>query len=256
MIDPPSRARPRAQSQEQSQAGSRPQAEAGAAPAPRPSSEFVQALRGLRVWDPQVSALPLFDPATAPAEPVPLFATWFGEVVAAGEVEPHTMSLATADAEGRPDVRTVMLHDVDARGWHFASHAGSRKGRQLAHRPYASLGFYWPLLGRQVRVRGRVTVEPAEVAHADLHARSTGALAAALVGHQSEVLPSYEELERASEAAWARAERDPDVPVPSWTAYVVEPDEVEFFQGDARRRHVRLNYRREGEGWATELLWP
>ncbi|QFQ98217.1 pyridoxamine 5'-phosphate oxidase [Streptomyces phaeolivaceus] len=219
-------------------------------------SEFVEALRGLRVWDPRVSALPLFDPAAAPAEPVALFATWFGEVVAAGEVEPHTMSLATADAEGRPDVRTVMLHDVDARGWHFASHSGSRKGRQLAALPYASLGFYWPLLGRQVRVRGRVTVEPAEVAHADLHTRSTGALAAALVGHQSEVLSSYEELERASEAAWARAEREPDVAVPSWTAYVVEPDEVEFFQGDARRRHVRLDYRREDGRWATELLWP
>ncbi|MDX2691900.1 pyridoxine/pyridoxamine 5'-phosphate oxidase [Streptomyces scabiei] len=221
-------------------------------------------MRGLRVWDPKVSALPLFDPAAAPAEPVALFAAWFGEVVAAGEVEPHTMSLATADAEGRPDVRTVMLHDVDAHGWHFASHAGSRKGRHLAARPYASLGFYWPLLGRQVRVRGGVTVQPAEVAHADLHARSTGALAAALVGRQSEVLPAYEELERASQAAWERAsqaaweraEREPDVAVPSWTAYVVEPDEVEFFQGDARRRHVRLNYRREGDGWVTELLWP
>ncbi|MBP5930813.1 pyridoxine/pyridoxamine 5'-phosphate oxidase [Streptomyces scabiei] len=227
-----------------------------ASPAPAPPSDLVQALRGLRVWDPRVSALPLFDPAAAPAEPVALFAAWFGEVVAAGEVEPHTMSLATADAEGRPDVRTVMLHDVDAHGWHFASHAGSRKGRHLAARPYASLGFYWPLLGRQVRVRGGVTVQPAEVAHADLHARSTGALAAALVGHQSEVLPAYEELERASQAAWERAEREPDVAVPSWTAYVVEPDEVEFFQGDARRRHVRLNYRREGDGWVTELLWP
>lgn len=220
------------------------------------SSDFVRAMRLLRVWDPQVTALPSFDLAAAPAEPLSLFTTWFAEAVAAGQLEPHTMSLATADGEGLPDVRTVMLHDVDARGWHFASHAGSRKGRQLAARPYAALGFYWPVLGRQVRVRGRVTIEPAEVAHADLHARSTGALAAALVGHQSEVLSSCEELERASEAAWARAEREPDVPVPSWTAYVVEPDEVEFFQGDARRRHVRLNYRREDGGWATELLWP
>ncbi|MFM9590207.1 pyridoxal 5'-phosphate synthase [Streptomyces scabiei] len=233
-----------------------PAPSAPASPAPAPPSDLVQALRGLRVWDPRVSALPLFDPAAAPAEPVALFAAWFGEAVAAGEVEPHTMSLATADTEGRPDVRTVMLHDVDAHGWHFASHAGSRKGRHLAARPYASLGFYWPLLGRQVRVRGGVTVQPAEVAHADLHARSTGALAAALVGHQSEVLPAYEELERASQAAWERAEREPDAAVPSWTAYVVEPDEVEFFQGDARRRHVRLNYRREGAGWVTELLWP
>ncbi|MGW0712525.1 pyridoxine/pyridoxamine 5'-phosphate oxidase [Streptomyces sp. NPDC002643] len=227
-------------------------------PSPSSSSpaEFVEALRASRVWDARVTTLPSFEPGGAPGEPLGLFTAWFTEVVAAGEVEPHTMSLATVDAEGRPDTRTVMLHDVDAHGWHFATHAGSRKGRQLAGRPYAALGFYWPVLGRQVRVRGRVVVEPAEVAHADLHARSTGALAAALVGHQSEVLSSYAELERASEAAWTRAEREPDAPVPSWTAYVVEPDEVEFFQGDARRRHVRLNYRREGEGWITELLWP
>lgn len=228
-------------------------------PSPAPSSlssGFLRSLRALRVWDPQVTELPAFDPAAAPAEPSALFVGWFAEAVAAGQMEPHTMSLATADGDVRPDIRTVMLHDVDARGWHFASHSGSRKGRQLAARPYAALGFYWPVLGRQVRVRGRVVIEPASVAQADLHARSTGALAAALTGRQSEVLSSYEELERASEAAWARAEREPDAPVPSWTAYVVEPDEVEFFQGDARRRHVRLNYRREEAGWATELLWP
>ncbi|TPQ19128.1 pyridoxine/pyridoxamine 5'-phosphate oxidase [Streptomyces sporangiiformans] len=213
-------------------------------------------LRSLRVWDPEVTELPSFDPAAAPAEPLPLFTTWFAEAVAAGQTEPHTMSLATADDEGLPDVRTVMLHGADERGWHFASHAGSRKGRHLAARPYAALGFYWPALGRQVRVRGRVTVAPSEVADADLHARSTGALAAALVGHQSEVLPSYEELERASEAAWERAQREPDASVPSWTVYVLAPDEVEFFQGDARRRHVRLDYRRTDGTWVKELLWP
>ncbi|MFJ9587354.1 pyridoxine/pyridoxamine 5'-phosphate oxidase [Streptomyces acidicola] len=220
-------------------------------------TDLDELLRSLRVWDPEVTELRSFDPATAPAEPLPLFTTWFAEAVAAGQPEPHTMSLATADAEGAPDVRTVMLHGADEHGWHFASHAGSRKGRHLAARPYAALGFYWPALGRQVRVRGRVTVAPAEVADADLHARSTGALAAALVGHQSEVLAGYEELERASEAAWQRAQREPDASVPSWTVYVLVPDEVEFFQGDARRRHVRLDYRRDEEGgWVRELLWP
>lgn len=213
-------------------------------------------LRSLRVWDPQVTELPPFDPDTAPARPLPLFRRWFTQAAAAGQPEPHAMSLATADADGTPDVRTVMLHGADEEGWHFASHAGSRKGRQLAARPYAALGFYWPVQGRQVRVRGPVRTAPAEVAHADLHARSTGALAAALVGRQSEALPSYAELERASRDAWDRARREPDAAVPSWTVYVLEPDEVEFFQGDERRRHVRLAYRRRGADWFTELLWP
>ncbi|WP_326671704.1 pyridoxine/pyridoxamine 5'-phosphate oxidase [Streptomyces sp. NBC_01257] len=218
---------------------------------------FLDLLHAQRVWDVE---LPAFEPATAPSAPLPLFHTWFAEAVAAGQTEPHTMSLATVDAEGLPDVRTLMLHDADEAGWHFATHATSAKGRELAARPYAALGLYWPSQGRQVRVRGPVTAcSPAE-GRADLHARSTGALASALVGRQSEVLGSTAELDRASDAAWRRAGAEPDAEVAGWTRYVVEPREVEFFQGDARRRHVRLRYRREdgaGAGpWVRELLWP
>lgn len=166
------------------------------------------------------------------------------------------MSLATADEDGLPDVRIVMLHGADADGWAFASHTTSRKGRQLATRPYAALEFYWPAQGRQIRLRGPVTVAPPEEGRADLHARSTGALAAALVGRQSEVLGSVEELALASDAAWERAGREPDATAPTWTLYRLQPEEVEFFQGDAQRRHVRLVYRRTGTDWHTELLWP
>ncbi|MEV0177375.1 pyridoxal 5'-phosphate synthase [Streptomyces sp. NPDC050803] len=219
-------------------------------------TDLHELLRSLRVWDPEVTALPPFDPAAAPAEPLALFTAWFAEAVAAGQPEPHTMSLATTDAEGLPDVRTVMLHGADADGWSFATHVTSRKGRQLTARPYAALGFYWPVQGRQVRVRGPVTAAPSEESQADLHARSTGALAAALTGRQSEVLDSLEELTRTSEAAWSRAQTDPDAPVPTWALYHLRPQEVEFFQGDAARRHVRLNYRRTESGWSQELLWP
>ncbi|WP_328872100.1 pyridoxal 5'-phosphate synthase [Streptomyces sp. NBC_00287] len=213
-------------------------------------------LRSLRVWDPEVTELPPFDPGAAPAEPLPLFASWFAEAVAAGQIEPHTMSLATSDEEGRPDVRTVMLHGADADGWSFATHVSSRKGRQLAVRPFAALGFYWPVLGRQVRVRGPVTAAASAESQADLHARSTGALAAALTGRQSEVLGSLEELARVSAESWARAQQEPDAPVPTWTLYRLLPEEVEFFQGDEKRQHVRLNYHRAAEGWSRELLWP
>lgn len=222
-------------------------------------TDLHELLRSLRVWDPAVTELPPFDPATAPGDPLALFTRWFAEAVAAGQREPHTVSLATADAEGLPDVRVVMLHGADEDGWSFATHSGSRKGRHLAARPCAALVFYWPVLGRQVRVRGPVAVAPAEEAQADLHARSAGALAAALTGRQSEELGSPAELARASEAAWERAGREPEAPVPSWTLYRLRPDEVEFFQGDARRRHVRLSYRRAEDaegGWRTRMLWP
>ncbi|MEV4684532.1 pyridoxine/pyridoxamine 5'-phosphate oxidase [Streptomyces kurssanovii] len=219
-----------------------------------PQAAFRALLHAQRVWDVE---LPGFDPAGAPGDPLPLFHRWFGEAVAAGQPEPHTMTLATVDAQGCPDARIVMLHDADGHGWHFASHATSAKGRQLAAVPEASIVFYWATQGRQVRVRGRVVPTTAEESAADLHARSTGALAAALTGRQSEVLGSVEELARASQTAWDKARAEPDAPVPTWTRYVLQPREAEFFQGDERRRHVRLRYRRAAGGeWERELLWP
>jgi pyridoxamine 5'-phosphate oxidase len=218
-----------------------------------PQDAFRTLLHAQRVWDIE---LPAFDPDSAPDEPLPLFHRWFGEAVAAGQSEPHTMTLATADADGRPDVRTLMLHDADPRGWHFASHATSRKGRQLAVQAEAALNFYWPSQGRAVRLRGRVVPAGPEESGADLHAHSTGALASALVGRQSDVLESAGELAAESDAAWDRARREPEAEAASWTLYVLAPDEVEFFQGDARRRHVRLRYRRAKDEWVRELLWP
>ncbi|MFF1402682.1 pyridoxal 5'-phosphate synthase [Streptomyces sp. NPDC058294] len=213
-------------------------------------------LRSLRVWDPGVTELRPFDPDTAPPTPLTLFTDWFAEAVAAGQPEPHTMALATVDEEGRPDARIVMLHGADADGWSFATHATSRKGRDLSVQPYAALTFYWPVLGRQVRLRGPVAAAPSPESQADLHARSTGALAAALTGRQSEELSSAAELREASEAAWERARENPDEPSPTWTLYRVRPETVEFFQGDARRQHVRLEYRSTGFGWSRGLLWP
>ncbi|GHE00376.1 pyridoxine/pyridoxamine 5'-phosphate oxidase [Streptomyces alanosinicus] len=213
-------------------------------------------LRSLRVWDAKTTTLPAFDPDTAPPTPLVLFTGWFADAVAAGQPEPHTMSLATVDEAGEPDARIVMLHGADAGGWSFASHATSRKGRALAAHPSAALVFYWPVLGRQVRLRGPVTAAPAEESQADLHARSTGALAAALTGRQSAELPSLDELRRVSEAAWQRARENPAEPSPTWTLYRLRPRTVEFFQGDPDRRHVRLEYRSTEFGWRRELLWP
>ncbi|MEU1512009.1 pyridoxal 5'-phosphate synthase [Streptomyces sp. NPDC005811] len=220
------------------------------------ATDLHELLRSLRVWDPEVTRLPAFDPERAPGTPVELFTAWFAEAVAAGEREPHTMTLATADEEGRPDARIVMLHGADAGGWSFATHATSRKGRQLAARPYAALTFYWPRRGRQVRVRGPVVSAPSGEAQADLHARSTGALAAALTGRQSEPLSSTEELAAVSRAAWDRARADPTAASPTWTLYRLDPEEAEFFQGEEHRRHVRLSYVRNDTGWSRQLLWP
>ncbi len=220
-------------------------------------AETLEAL--LRQQHPEQTDPPPFDPADTPAEPLPLFVTWFAEATEAGQPEPHTLSLATVDPENSPDVRTVTLRGADARGWRVATRSDSRKGHHLAATPKAALGFYWPARARQIRIRGPVVPASPEESRADLHARSTGALAAALTGHQSAPLASLDELADASRAAWRTAEADPERDVPQWTVYIVAATEVEFWQSDPARRHLRLAYRRpspDTDTWTKHLLWP
>ncbi|MBV1852837.1 pyridoxine/pyridoxamine 5'-phosphate oxidase [Catellatospora tritici] len=197
-----------------------------------------------------------FDPATAPGEPTELFRAWFAEAVAQGVAEPQVMHLSTADAAGRPSGRVVLLRDVTAEGWVFTARSTSRKGRELAANPAAALTFYWPGIGRQVRVGG--TVQPASPRRsaADSLARPQYARIPDLAGPESEPLADLGELARAYEAARARLDADPDAVAPDHTVYVLAHDEVEFFHGSPDRRHVRLHYWREPAGWSTTLLWP
>jgi pyridoxamine 5'-phosphate oxidase len=199
---------------------------------------------------------PPWDPGSAPAEPGELFVGWLREAASAGVPEPQAMTLSTVDRDGRPDARVLILKDLDAAGWWFASDSTSAKGRQLWQRPAAALTFYWPPVGRQVRVRGLVTVAPPDRSAADFLARGDAARAAALASPQSRPLGSQSEFADAVEAATERLRADPGLVSPTWTAYVLRPDEVQFWQSDERRRHVRLHYTRTPTGWARGLLWP
>ena len=166
------------------------------------------------------------------------------------------MVLSTVDPHGRPDARALILKDVDERGWWFASSADSPKGIQLAKHASAALTFYWPTLGRQVRVRGLVGVAEPEQSARDFLARAPGGRAEALVGRQSQPLRDRAELRAALEDAKARIAADPALVAAAWTRYVVQPGEVQFFQGNADRQHVRVRYETGEEGWERTLLWP
>ncbi|HEX3778194.1 MAG TPA: pyridoxal 5'-phosphate synthase [Pseudonocardiaceae bacterium] len=197
--------------------------------------------------------LPAFDPDAAPNDPVTLFQEWLGHAIESGIIEPHAMTLSTVDWSGRPSARVLILKNVEGRAWEFASGASGRKGKELADNPWAALTFYWPALGRQVRVRGAVT--PKDGA-GDYLGRSAAARAIGLLGRQSEPLTDPRELAEALDAAAERIAADPDLVAPDWTVYAVEADEVEFWQGDQRRRHHRLCYRWSGAEWTREQLWP
>jgi pyridoxamine 5'-phosphate oxidase len=200
--------------------------------------------------------LPEFDPDAAPADPDRQFERWLGDAIEAGVVEPHAMALSTVDPTGRPSARVLILKSLVDGRWAFASGAGSRKGKELANTPWAALTFYWPALGRQVRVRGAVEAADAEASAADFLARSPGARGAGLLGNQSEPLADLTERDRILDDATARAAAEPELVSSEWTVYHVVADEVEFWQGDERRRHVRLRYRRADGDWVRDLLWP
>ncbi|MCX4658330.1 pyridoxine/pyridoxamine 5'-phosphate oxidase [Streptomyces uncialis] len=217
------------------------------------SGDLRELLRGLEVF---AGELPGFDPAAAPDTPVELFTEWLRHALRSGVREPHAMTLSTADHQGDPVARTLILKGVDRDGWRFAADRTSPKGRQLAARPYAALTFYWPPLARQVRVRGPVVAEDAGRSAADFLARGAGARAEALLGRQSEPLTDLGERDRAVAASLARLDREPGLVPSGWTLHTVRPESVEFWQGDKERRHTRLRYTPGAAGWHRELLWP
>jgi pyridoxamine 5'-phosphate oxidase len=210
-------------------------------------------LRRLPVVDIDV---PDFEPGLAPADPVALFTEWFAAAIAAGVLEPHAMSLATADADGRPSSRVLICRDVEPDGrWLFASSSTSPKGRELAAQPHAALGFYWPRQGRQIRIRGEVTPASAERSAADFLARSPGSRAETLAGRQSDVLADAADQRAAIAGAQERIAANPHVVAPTWTLYGLLADEAEFWQFDQDRQHIRLRYRRNNREWIRERLW-
>lgn len=184
------------------------------------------------------------------------FGAWLTEAVDALLLEPNAVVLATADAAGRPSARTVLLKGYDESGFTIYTNYRSRKGRETAENPYASLVVPWLDLQRQVVVTGAVERVSREESAAYFRSRPRGSQLGAWASHQSEVIASREVLDR------RRAELEErfagcEVPVPDfWGGLRIVPETVEFWQGRADRLHDRLRYRREGDGWLVERLSP
>ncbi|WP_320781328.1 pyridoxamine 5'-phosphate oxidase [Streptomyces sp. CRN 30] len=193
------------------------------------------------------------------ATPVEQFARWFKQAATeAGLFEPNAMVVSTADAEGRPSSRTVLLKHFDADGFVFYTNHGSRKGRDLAVNPHVSLLFPWHPMARQVIVTGTAARTGRDETAAYFRTRPHGSRLGAWASAQSSVVGSRAELD----AAWAElAARYPEgepVPVPPhWGGFRVVPSAVEFWQGRENRLHDRLRYVARGDGgWRVERLSP
>ncbi|MEI2417431.1 pyridoxamine 5'-phosphate oxidase [Orrella sp. JC864] len=191
----------------------------------------------------------------AAATPLEQFSRWFDEALAAQVPEPNAMTLATADAQGRPSARIVLLKGFDARGFVFYTNYDSRKGRELAGQPWASLLFFWQPLERQVRIEGPVEkVEPAE-SDAYYQSRPLGSRIGAWASAQSR--PVTREALEAAAARYAQELGESPVRPPHWGGYRVAPHTIEFWQGRPSRLHDRLVYRlAQDDTWRIERLSP
>ena len=192
------------------------------------------------------------------ANPIRQFQAWFDEVRAGGVSEQDSIStvLATANKDGRPSARVVLLKSFDDRGFVFYTNYQSRKGRELGENPRACLLFYWSQLWRQVRIEGDVEKIPAAESEEYFQSRPLGSKLGAWASNQSEVVSNRETLEARFGEQQARFGEE--VPRPEhWGGYRVKPDSIEFWQGRDNRLHDRLRYRlEEGGGWLIERLAP
>lgn len=195
------------------------------------------------------------DEGAATNVPLELFTRWFDDARGLPGVEPNAMTLATADATGRPSARVVLLKGFDADGLVWYTNYDSRKGTELDANPHAALLFFWAPLERQVRVEGRVERVSAQESDAYYAVRPLDSRIGAWASPQSQVIAHRGVL--VANAAKAAAEHGLHPRRPEhWGGYRLVPEVWEFWQGRTSRLHDRLRYRLDGDTWVRERLAP
>jgi pyridoxamine 5'-phosphate oxidase len=174
----------------------------------------------------------------------------------AHQIDTAPVTLATADPNGQPSARMVLLRGVDARGFAFFTNYNSRKGRELDANPRAALCIYWHALDEQIRIEGDVERLSDAESDAYFNSRPRGSQLGAWASEQSRVLPSRETLEERYREIERQFEGKPVTRPPFWGGYRIVPRRIEFWYGRPDRLHDRILYVREGDGWKIERLYP
>ena len=189
-------------------------------------------------------------------DPIALFHEWLRDATKAEPVNPGAAALATATLKGVPSVRMVLLKGVDDGGFTFYTNLESRKGRELRDNPNAAMCFYWKSLGRQVRVDGPVQPVTGDEANAYFESRPWPARIGAWASRQSRPLAARLELEQAVAKYGAKYALGKVPRPPHWSGFRIAPAEIEFWRERSHRLHERRLFRRDGEGWHLDELYP
>ena len=195
------------------------------------------------------------DVSTLDPDPIRQLDLWVREAAQAGVSLPNAFALATADSDGMPSVRFVLLQGLDADGLRFFSNRSSRKGRDLAINPWSAAAFWWPALDRQARVTGPVRLLPEEESLAYWRTRPRGSQLSAAASRQGEEIGARTDLEALVSAL--SSQHPDDVPLPgTWGGYLLVPERIEFWTSQPDRLHDRIEYVAEAGGWRRRRLQP
>jgi pyridoxamine 5'-phosphate oxidase len=171
-------------------------------------------------------------------------------------IDTTPVALATADADGRPSVRIVLLRGLDERGFVFYTNYDSRKARELTANANAALCFYWPTLDQQIRIEGAVERVSPDESDAYFAGRPRGSQIGAWASSQSEVLDARETFERRIAESESRFDGQPVPRPPYWGGFRIVPRRIEFWHGRESRLHDRTLFTRAGNDWTISKLYP
>ena len=190
-------------------------------------------------------------------DPLELFKSWMAEVEKKEIRDPTAASLATANSEGQPDVRMILLKGLSSNGFVFYTNLNSSKSHDIKKNPKAAMCFHWKSFNRQIRILGRVTQVDDKEADLYFNSRPYESKISAWASDQSNIMKERSELLKKIENFKKKYENEQNVPRPSyWSGWCLRPSSIEFWLHQDNRVHERLRYNKIGNGWKKEILYP